>query len=55
MPPEGNIRSAMRQCLNSATTPGFHLSGDSSAGFEVGVSLAAAACAKRLLPGPHGC
>jgi hypothetical protein len=55
MSPECNIPSAMRPCLNSATTPGLNLSDESSAGLEVCVALATAACATWLLPSPHGC
>ena len=55
MPPEANIPSVMRQCLNSVTVRGLHSSDERSAGFDVRISLVAAACTRCLLPRPRRC
>jgi hypothetical protein len=55
MPSEANIQSMMRQRLNSVEMQCLHSCDEGSAGFDERTSLAATACARRLLPSPRRC
>ncbi len=55
MPPEANIQFVMRQHLYSVAVLGLHSCSEGSAGFDERISLAAAACARCLLPSPRRC